>query len=151
MVCVFAHRRLVIRFCCSKDSTTESTETPVLPTVQAGIGSLATDPPTEWPLELFFFFLPVPACRGLLNRTPATEPIETFAVVSRNPACRSHRFVKTRRLRETWACDCFITLRYDPPLWLVTAVTQTAIFFLIVLQFPGASFQCGNTCQDPSG
>lgn len=47
--------------------------------------------------------------------------------------------------------DCFITLRYDPPLWLVTAVIQTAIFFLFVLQFPGASFQCGNTSQDPSG
>lgn len=47
--------------------------------------------------------------------------------------------------------DCFITLRFDPPLWLVAAVTQTALFFLLVLQFPGASFQCGNTCQDPSG
>lgn len=119
----------MIRLCRFKDSTAKRTETPG-PAFCPGRDRLTSNgsPYRVAPLN-FFFSLPVPACRGLFNRTPATEPIEAFAVVSRNPACRSHRFDKTRRLRETWVYDCFITLRYDPPLWLVTVVTQTAIFF----------------------
>lgn len=142
----------MIRFCRSTDSTTERTETPVLSSVQAGIDSTSNGSPLQSGPPLNFFFLcPSPLAAGSLigrrqlNQSrclPLSVAIPLVALSdSKNQA--SPRDLGVRLFYNLAFWFSFVACYYRN--------SDRKFFFLLVLRFPGASFQCENTCQDLSG